>query len=183
MLCIVCPEFWGSLARRRSSPCEDVGFTWPAWELANRFRRKPSRRTPASEPRFTTFEKRAAMPDGKGLAFMLWLTASLVLLASVVGAPIRTCTVSPSVSFRPDCLPRDFAPPTGKSTTRLGAAMASDTLLLMNALPSENEEEQDRADHLVEPRVFCLIPYSFRNAHDRQLIDHRSILSIYPLRC
>ena len=63
-----------------------------------------------------------------------------------------------------------------------GAAMATETVLRVNALPYENEE-QDRANALDEPRVYFLIPCSFRKVPDRQLIAPRSILSLYPLRC
>ena len=95
--------------------------------------------------------------------------------------PIRTSGFV-TVSSRPDCLRRNFALPPGQPTTRLSAAMATDAVLEVNALPSENEE-QDRADALDEPRVSFLIPCSFRKVPDRQLIAPRSILSLYPLRC
>ncbi|MBV8265463.1 MAG: hypothetical protein JO252_03870 [Planctomycetaceae bacterium] len=121
------------------------------------------------------------MPDRKSLVSTLWLTSSLALLASVLVAPIRTSGFI-TVSSRPDCLRRNVAPPPGQSTTRLSAAMATDAVLQVNALPSENEE-QDRADALDEPRVSFLIPCSFREVPDRQLIAPRSILSLYPLRC
>jgi hypothetical protein len=62
--------------------------------------------------------------------------------------------------------------------------MATDAILQVNALPSDNEEEeQDRAVALDEPRVSFLIPCSFRKVPDRQLIAPRSILSFQPLRC
>lgn len=121
------------------------------------------------------------MPDRKSLVSTLWLTSSLALLASVLVAPIRTSGFI-TVSSRPDCLRRNVAPPPGQSTTRLSAAMATDVVLQVNALPSENEE-QDWADALDEPRVSFLIPCSFREVPDRQLIAPRSILSLYPLRC
>jgi len=120
------------------------------------------------------------MPDLKSLVSTLWLTSSLALLASVlVVVPIRT---SGFVSSRPDCLRRNFALTPVQPTTRLGAAMATDAVLEVNALPSENEE-QDRANPLDEPRVSFLMPCSFPKVPDRQLIAPRSILSLYPLRC
>lgn len=119
------------------------------------------------------------MPDRKHLVSMLWLTSSLALLAAVLAAPIRTSGV---VSCRPDCLPRNFAIPPGQPTSRLSVAMATDAILEVNALRSENEE-QDGADGLDEPRVSFLIPCSYRKAPDRQLIAPRSTLSLYPLRC
>jgi hypothetical protein len=121
------------------------------------------------------------MPDRKSLVFTLWLTSSLALLASVLVAPIRTSGLV-SVSSRPNCLPRNGAIPRGQPTTRLSAAIATDAVLQVNALASENEE-QDRADPLDESRVTFLIPCSFRKVTDRQLIAARSILSLYPLRC
>ena len=121
------------------------------------------------------------MPDRKSLVSTLWLTSSLALLASVLVAPIRTSGFV-TVSSRPDCLRRNFALTTGQPTTRISAAMATDAVLQVKALPSENED-QDRADALDERRVSFLIPSSFRKVPDRQLIAPRSILSLYPLRC
>jgi hypothetical protein len=121
------------------------------------------------------------VPDRKSLVFTLWLTSSLALLASVLVAPIRTSGFV-TVSSRPDCRGRNFALPPGQPTTRLSTAMATDAVLQLNALPSENEE-QDRADALDEPRVSFLIPCSFRKVPDRQSIALPSILSLHPLRC
>jgi hypothetical protein len=121
------------------------------------------------------------MPDRKSFVSTLWLTCSLALLASVLVAPIRTSGFV-SVSSRPDCLRRNFALPPGQPTTRLDSAMATDAVLREKALHSENEE-QDGADPLDEPRVSFLIPSSFRKVPDRQLIAPRSILPLYPLRC
>jgi hypothetical protein len=121
------------------------------------------------------------MTDRKSLVSTLWLTSSLALLASVLVGPLRTSGFV-SVSSRPDCLRRDFVLPPGQPTTRLGAAMDTDAVLQVDALPSESEE-QDRADALDEPRVSFLIPCSFRKVPDRQSIIPRSILSLYPLRC
>jgi hypothetical protein len=121
------------------------------------------------------------MPDHKRLNSTLWLTASLALLAAVLVAPIRTSGFS-SVSSRPDCLRRNFALAPGQPTSRLCAAIATEAAREENALPSE-DEEQDRADALIEPRVSFLIPCSFCTLPDRQLIAPRSILSLYPLRC
>jgi len=121
------------------------------------------------------------MPDRKYLVSTLCLTSSLVLLASVLIAPIRTPGFI-TVSSRPDYLRRNFAIPPGQPTTRLSAAMATDAVLQLNALLSE-DEEQDRADPLDEPRVSFLIPYSFRKVPDRRLIAPGSIPSLYPLRC
>ena len=136
------------------------------------------------------------MPDRKSLVSMLWLTSSLALLASVLVAPIRTSRLV-TVSSRPDSLRRNFALPPGQPRTRLSAAMATDSVLRVTALPPENErqdravtldkapekEEQDRADALDEPRVTFLLPCSFRKVPDRQLIAPPSILSLSPLRC
>ena len=128
-----------------------------------------------------TFEKRVAMPDRTSLVFTLCLTSALALLAWVLVDPIQTSGFV-SVSPRLDCLRRDCALPLGQPTTRLNAAMATDTVLEVNALAAE-DEEQDRADALDEPRVSFLILCSFRKVPDRQLIAPRSILSLYPLRC
>jgi hypothetical protein len=121
------------------------------------------------------------MPDCKSLVSTLWLTFSLALLSSVFGSPMQASGLV-TVSYRSDFLRANFGLPPGQPTTRLSAAMATDAALEVNALPSENEE-QDRADALYEPRISFLIPCSFRNVPDRQLIAPRSILSRYPLRC
>jgi hypothetical protein len=128
-----------------------------------------------------TFEKRVAMPDRKSLVSTLCHASSLALLAWVLVAPIQTSGFV-SLSSRPDCLRRNFALPPGQPTTRLSAAMATDAVLEVNALASE-DEEQDRAEALDEPRVSFLILCSFRKGPHRQLIAPRSILSLYPLRC
>jgi hypothetical protein len=122
------------------------------------------------------------MPDRKSLVPTLWLISSLALLASVLVAPIRISGFV-TVSSQPDCLRRNIDLPPGQRTTHLSAATAADAVLEVDALPSENEEEQDRADALDEPRTSFLIPCSFRKVPDRQLIAPRSILSLYPLRC
>jgi hypothetical protein len=129
------------------------------------------------------------MPDRKTLVSTLWLTSSLALLASMLVAPTRTSgfvsvsvLIPESVSSRPDCPCCNFAVTPGQTTTRLGAATATDAVLQVNALPSENEEP-DRADPLDEPRVSLVIPCSFGKVPDREWIAPRSILSLYPLRC
>lgn len=127
------------------------------------------------------FEKRAVMLKPKNLLSTFWLSTSLALLAAVLAAPIRTSGFA-GVSPRPDCLRRNFALPAAQPTTGLSAAIATDAVLEVNALRCENEE-QDRADALDEPRVLFLIPSSVRKVPDRQLIAPRSILSLYPLRC
>jgi hypothetical protein len=121
------------------------------------------------------------MPDRKSLVSTLWLITSLALLASVLAAPVRTSGFV-TVSSLPDCLCPNFALSPGQSTTHVSAAVAAAALLEGNVFPSENEE-QDRADALDEPRVSFLIRCSFRKDPDRQLIAPRSILSLYPLRC
>lgn len=120
------------------------------------------------------------MSDRKSLVSTLWLTPSLALLASVLVAPIRTSGFI--VLSQPDCLRRNFALPPGRPTTRLSASMPTDAVPQVNALPPENEE-QDRADALDEPRVSFLIPCSLPKVPDRQLIAPRSIPSLYHLRC
>jgi hypothetical protein len=60
--------------------------------------------------------------------------------------------------------------------------MAIDAVLKMKARHSENEEE-DGADALDEPRVTFPSLSSLRKVPDRHLIAPRSILSLYPLRC
>jgi hypothetical protein len=121
------------------------------------------------------------MTDRKNLVSTLWLITSLVLLASVLVSPIRTSGLF-TLSSRVDCLRRNFALPPGQPTTRFSAATATDSVLPVNALPSDNEE-QDRTDALDEPQVSFLIPCSFHNIPDRQSIAPCSILSFYPLRC
>jgi hypothetical protein len=59
--------------------------------------------------------------------------------------------------------------------------MATDAVLQVKALPSE-DEEQDRDHPLNDPRVSFLIPCSFRKVTDGQVSAPHSILSRYPLR-
>jgi hypothetical protein len=118
------------------------------------------------------------MLDRKSLVSTLWLTS---LLALVLVAPTRTLGFV-TVSSQSDCVRRDFALPPSQPTIRRNPAVDTDAVLQVNALPSENEE-QNRANPLDEPRVSFLIPCSFRKDPDRQLIAPRSILSLYPLRC
>jgi hypothetical protein len=87
-----------------------------------------------------------------------------------------------TVSSRPDYVRRSFAMPSSQPTTRVGAALVTDDLLQLKALRSENEE-QDEADPLEEPRFSFLMPSSFRKVPDRELTAPRGILSVYPLRC
>ncbi len=121
------------------------------------------------------------MPDRKSLVTKLWLISSLTLLASLLVAPGRTSGFV-TVSSRPDCLLRNFDLPLSQPTTCLSAAISTEDVLRLNALLFENEE-QDRADALDEPRVSFLIACFFRKVTDRQLIAPRSIPSLYPLRC
>jgi hypothetical protein len=120
------------------------------------------------------------MPDRKGLVSTLWLTSALALLA----APISTSGFA-TVSSQLECPLREFGLPPGQPTTHFSAAMATDAVLEVNALPSENEEneEQEGADAFEEPRASFLIPCSFRKVPDRRLIVPRWLLSLYPLRC
>jgi hypothetical protein len=156
-----------------------VGFTRLTAEFVKQSGSKPSRSTTVSETFTRPFEKRSAMPARKSLVCTLWLTSALALLASVLVEPIRT---SASVSSRPDYLRRDFALCPCRPTAHVSAALATDDLRQVNALPSENEE-QDRVDPLDEPRISFLIPCVFRKVPDRQLTAPSSILSLYPLRC
>src|SRR5438309_1043004 len=112
------------------------------------------------------------MPDRQSLVSTLWLATSLALLASVLATPIRASGFF-TVSSRPVCLRRNFAPPPGEFTRRLNQAMDSDAVLEMNALAYE-EEEQDRADAPDDPRVSFLIPFSFPKARDLPLVAPRS---------
>jgi hypothetical protein len=120
------------------------------------------------------------MTDRKSFVCTLWLICSVAVLAAVLVAPIRTLGFV-SVSSRPN-FRRNFSLSPRQPTTRLSAAMATEAVLHVSALPSANEE-QERADPLDEPRVSVLIPCSFHKVPDRQLTAPRSILSLYPLRC
>jgi hypothetical protein len=121
------------------------------------------------------------MSDRRSLVSTFWFTSSLALLVSVLIAPIRLSGFV-TVSSGPDCLYNNFTLSPGQPTTCLSAAMATDAVRKMKALPSENEEEEG-ADALDEPRVSFLSLCSSRKAPDHQLIAPRSILSLYPLRC
>ena len=129
------------------------------------------------------------MPHRKSLAPTLWLISLLALLAAVIVAPIRPAGFV-TASSRPDCLRRNLALCPALSMTRLGAAALPVAVLQVNVPYSESEEqeltedeEQNRADALDEPRVSFLIPRSFRKIPARQSVPPRPILSLYPLRC
>ena len=121
------------------------------------------------------------MPDRKSVVFTLWLISSLALLPSALVVPIWTPGFV-TVSSRPGCLCRNSALAPGRATTRLNAAMATDAVHQVNALPSQNEE-QERDDALHEPRISYLIPCSFRKVPDRHLIAPRPVFALFPLRC
>lgn len=123
-------------------------------------------------------EMRWTMPDWKHLISTIGLTS---LLALVLVVPIRS-PGSVSDPSRPVCLNNSFAPPPSHSTARLGETSATDAVQKLKALPSENEGEEG-ADALDEPRVSFLSFRTFRKVPDRRLIAPRSILSLYPLRC
>ena len=120
------------------------------------------------------------MPDRSNLAATFWLASSLALLASVLVAPTRASVVI--VSSQSDCLRRNCTPSHGRPTPCLRAAVPTDDVPPVNALPAENEE-QERADALDEPRVSLPIACSRRQVVDRRLITPRSIPPSYPLRC
>jgi hypothetical protein len=124
---------------------------------------------------------RGAMPNHKSLVPTLWHTSSLALLAFALVAPTRPSEFV-IVSSQPECLRRNFAPPPGQPTTYLSAAMATDDVLRVDALPSD-DEEPDPVVALDVAQVSFLLPCSFRKVSDRQLIAPPSILSFYPLRC
>jgi len=121
------------------------------------------------------------MPDRKRLVFTLGLTSSLALLALVLIVSVRSSELA-AVSSRPDSLRNDFTLPAGQPTTCLGAAMATDAMRKIKALPPKDEEEEG-ADALVEPRGSFLSFCSVRKSPERQSIIPPSILSLYPLRC
>ncbi len=121
------------------------------------------------------------MLDRESFVSTLWLTSTLALLASVLISPIRTSGAL-SLCSRSDCLRGNFALASDRPTTRLIAATVTDAVLDVDALRSENEE-QERAHGVDEPRISFVVPCSFRKIPDRQLIAPRSTLSLYPLRC
>ncbi len=121
------------------------------------------------------------MPNRKILISTLGLASSLVFLAIFILAP------SQSLRFVAFSAPSESTIANSSSDTRqptsfLSTAISPESVLVVDALRSETEE-QDLADPLDEPRISFLNPRSFRNDTDRQLIVPRSILSHYPLRC
>ena len=121
------------------------------------------------------------MPERKHPLSILGLTSLLALLALMLVAPIRSVGFV-TVSACHDCLSSDFTLPPGQPTASIGAAMATDAVWKMKALPSENEEEEG-ADALDESRVSSLNHPSLRKVPDHQFLPRHSILSLYPLRC
>jgi len=103
------------------------------------------------------------------------------LLALMLVAPIRSAGFA-IVSARPGCLSSDFTLPLGQPTASISAAMATDAVWKMKALPSENDEEEG-ADALDESRASFLNLSSLRKVPDHQFIIPLSLISLYPLRC
>ena len=143
---------------------------------------------PASQTRITMFEKRGAVSDRKSLAFTLWLLTSLAMLASMLVTPVRSLGFV-AASCSPDAHRGDFALPATQDPfcfiPAIGIdrpAPAIEAALRVIALPFE-DEEQDRAAARDEPRVFVLIPCSFRKVIDSKSIAPRPVDSLYPLRC
>ncbi len=121
------------------------------------------------------------MLDRKSLVFTLWLAGSLVLLAWVLVVPDRTSRLV-TVPSRPDCARRNVAVSPDQPAIRLVAGVATDAGEEANALSSEDEEE-DPAVALDEPRVCFPSLGSFRTVPNRRLAARRPILAFYPLRC
>lgn len=128
-----------------------------------------------------TFEKRGVMSDRKELVSLSRLMPSLVLMALVLAAPVRS-TKFVTVSQRAEGLSPNLALVPSQPMARLDAAVDTEFVMRVNALPSESEE-QDWADALAEPRFSSPVPNSLPNALDRKPIASRSIPSLYPLRC
>lgn len=122
------------------------------------------------------------MPDRQNLVATFWISASLILLASELVAPIQPSGCCTTASDRPDSLRSSFTLPPGQPTTRLGTAIAADGDFQINGLPVEREE-QDRADAYDEPQISFRIPCSLLIIPDRQAIACLSVPSHYPLRC
>jgi len=122
------------------------------------------------------------MPDHNRLGATFGLASSVVLPALVLLASIWP-SASVTASSRPDFLRSDFTVSLGHATTYLSATTATNSVRNLKALASENEEEEEGADALVEPRVSFLSLGSFRKVPERKLFSPRSILSHYPLRC
>lgn len=115
------------------------------------------------------------MPDRKSpLGF--WLSASLLLAAFVLFAPILASGTATSPT-RPHLTSSPILP-----IPQISATATTDNVLQMTDLPAENEE-QDRADAPDEPRVPFLIPSSFPKLPDHQTTARPSTPSLYPLRC
>ena len=111
------------------------------------------------------------MPSRKSLVCTLWLASSLAALAWVLVAPAATSghlAVSPR--------------PTGPPAARLDAATATDTVLHLSDLPSEDDEE-DLTVALDEPTAPLPPQRPLRGAPDRGWIAPRSIPSPHHLRC
>ena len=121
------------------------------------------------------------MPDRQSLVSTIWLTSVLTLLAWVLAAPIPT-SGSVTISAPVDGPHPNRVLPPGQPTTCLSSTVPPNDVFDVNALPTE-DEEQDRADAAHEPRPSFLIPCSLRKVFARKLIAPRSILSLYPLRC
>jgi len=125
------------------------------------------------------------MSDRKILVLTLLLTCSpailaAVILAAVIMAPSRTSGFD-TVASRSDCLYPNSGLLPSQSSNCLNAATSTNDLLEVNALTSE-DEEQDPVHPVDEPRFSFLFLCSFHKVADGHLITPRSFLSHYPLR-
>ena len=121
------------------------------------------------------------MSDQKSLVFTLGLVALVLLLVTVPSRPIRTSEFD-AVSFERDGVRHNIAVRSSQSKPHLCAGTGAGAVLEVNALRSENDEE-DRVDAVDERRISFSVPCCFRTISDHQLIVPRSIISLYPLRC
>lgn len=116
----------------------------------------------------------------KSLVSALWLTC---LLTMALVAQIWASGFVGDTS-RPDSFRRTLALLPNQLTPQFSAVVSTEVVLQVNALLSEEEEqEQDWADALDVPRVSFQIPSSLHNILDGQSLAPCSILSRYPLRC
>lgn len=122
------------------------------------------------------------MPNRQAFARFSWFLPSLALLALLAVAPSRPSSDTSPGPTPPHGLRRDASPLPGQPTLLLTAALPTDDLPQVTALPYETEE-QDRADAFQEPRFPFFTPCSFSKVATHRLIALRTTLARYPLRC
>lgn len=111
----------------------------------------------------------------------MWLACSLALLSTAVVEPAHSSSLV-TVTSRAECLRRCDTSTPDHLAPCLCAAIATEDVVEMDALLFE-EEEQCRAEALVDSQLRFFVPSCFPQTLERPSISARTPLTLYRLRC